>query len=127
MAYLTIQELPRFGVSIKILEDFDDDEIQTAIDIASSEADTYLSAYYESELTTYPAALKKHVGSAVLKHLLDTRGRSPLGEDKLIDDNYASALSFYKALQKSEQHLPDTATAPEAGAHVVVAVRQRGW
>lgn len=133
MAYLTIQEMPKYGIRIDILAAYTDEELTTAISIASSEADTYLSAHYEPPLTGYPDALKKHVCSAVLKHLLDTTGRSPLGTDELIDINYKSALAFYKALQKSEQHLPDSTTTPEAGAIVHVgygttsAGGYRGW
>lgn len=124
---------PPDAEALGIIEKFTDAELQTAIEIADSEADTYLTAHYVPPLTGYPKALKKHHAAAVFKHLMDVIGRSPLGDDSLIDDNYKAALAFYKALQKSEQHLPDAGTTPAAGAVVHVASGAtssggyRGW
>lgn len=127
---ITAAELPRYGVPQVTIDRCSDEEIATAIEIGSSEAYCHLSAAYTESLTVVPAALKKHVAACILKHLLDTRGRSPMGDDSLIDTNYDNALKFFKAIQKSEQNLPSD-TVPERDECITVAQRttsgRSGW
>lgn len=131
--YVELQELPKFGVPLRILGGYSDEEVATAMSIASSEADTYLSAHYaELPLSQYPDIIKKHVASAILKNLLDIRGRSPQGDDSTVDNNYALAIKFYENIQKKKQAIPQAAVTPKASNAVVVASAlpdgtPRGW
>jgi len=129
MAYITIDELQRLGCNPSAFDDLSDADLTMAIAAASSEADTYLTAAYDkTPLEQVPLALKLHVARATVYHLMTMRGFSPDGDDRLILENYDRALAFYKALQKSQQNLPNTETTPKRGESVVVssAIR-RGW
>lgn len=128
MAYITEAELAQYGVNERVLRDFSSAQITSAIDAASSEADSYLSAGYEVPLTTYPIALKLHVARATVYHLFTVRGPSPTGSDQVITDNYDRAIRYYRDLQKNLVNIPDTETEPDREENVVVyTTTKRGW
>jgi|SRR5690606_27081349 len=126
--YITIDELPKLGIRAEFLEDVSVEDIETAIAAASSEADCYLSALYETSLTTVPMAVKLHVAKCAVYHLLSVEGFDPRGSDTIIVENYDRAIRFFKDLQKSKQSLPAYATAPEKGELLVaVSSGTRRW
>lgn len=127
--YITTDDLTKYGINAAALEGVSQDDIDTVIAAASSEADCYLSGVYTTPLTTYPIALKMHVAKAAVYHLLGVIGFDPNGSDEIIVKNYERAIAFYKDLQKRQQSLPAAETAPEEddiGA-VVSSAPMRGW
>jgi phage gp36-like protein len=129
-SYITHDELRKLGGSAGVLNRFSEEDIDAALDAASSEADCYLSAGYTTPLTTVPSALKMHVARAAVYHLVSARGFNPQGSDELLERNYDRAISFYKALQKSEQNMPEPPTSPVRDdiVHVVsTTARRERW
>jgi phage gp36-like protein len=127
-SYVTAAELVQLAASANLIDSFAEEELDAAMDAASSEADCYLSAAYTTPLTTVPTALKLHVARAAVYHLLSARGFSPEG-DAPVERNYERALDFYKALQKSQQNIPEEASAPDRDESVVVVSSRarRDW
>ncbi len=129
-SYITEAELRTLGGDGRLFNNASQESLDTAMEAASAEADTYLSASYTVPLTTVSPALKLHVARAALYHFLSTNGFNPNGPDDVIERNYDRALNFYKALQKSQQALPNEVTEPDRDdiVHVVsTTARRERW
>ena len=129
-AYITHDEFHRWGIKYEDLDSdkINSDDIDAAILAASSEADCYLTAYYDTPLTAIEPALKLHVARAATFHLMSIVGFNPVGSDDLLVGNYDRALRFYKDLQKSQQTMPaSTAPAKQDAQFVVSSAPKRGW
>jgi phage gp36-like protein len=133
MATQYISQAEFFMLGIKE-EDLDSDkvnpeDIDIAILSASSEADFYLTAYYDTPLTEIPPALKMHVARAATYHLMSIVGFNPIGSDELLEKNYDNAKKFYKDIQKGQQTIPagDVSPAKKDGQYVVSSLPKRGW
>jgi phage gp36-like protein len=130
-AYITHDEFFRLAYPQHAFDSLgaNPEDLDTAIEAASSEASCHLVALHDTPLTLVPDAIKLHVARAALYHLLSFRGFSATGADEMVERNYARALSFYRQVQKSQVTLPDNETEPDKQpAHVVVSSRpQRGW
>lgn len=128
MAYITRDEFENLGASDRILARFSDDRIDLAMEAASSEADTYFcGAFSETPLEEIPLAVKMHVARAALYHLLSPNF-SPDADNQIVLVNYDNAKAFYKAVQKSQQNLPQSQTVPTRDECVVVSSNvRRGW
>lgn len=117
------------GINAKALARVSLDELENAIDIGSSEADCYLSGIYDVPLSEVPVAVKKHVASCVVYHLMSVNGFSPAGSDQIIVDNYDRAIRFFKDVQKQQQSLstPETKPDKQDSVFVVSSSRPRRW
>lgn len=127
-AYITLDELADLGAPPAALRGIDEAVKQKAILAASSEADSYLQARYGTPLTLVPEALKKHIARLASADLLDRRGRSPDGDDKLISDYRNDAIRYFNSIAKGLATLGPTETSPShTTAPDVESECERGW
>lgn len=126
--YITLDELADFGAPPAALRGIDETVKLKAILAASSEADSYLQARYGTPLTLVPDVLKKHIARLASADLLDRRGRSPDGDDKLISDYRNDAIRYFQSVAKGLATLGPVETAPaHTTAPDVDSECDRGW
>jgi len=128
MAYITIAELDRLGITPDALCDVSNTAKLEAIEAASSEADSYISSRYVTPLATVPLVVKFHVARLASAMLIDGRGRQVDGDDRTIDMMRAAAIKFFERVSSGVATLGPTEVAPAViESPDVDSDDDRGW
>lgn len=94
MAYATIADLERYGVSSAALGP-SYDSLEPQLEAASSIADSYLRLHYKLPLSTpYPAALVEAVARIAAFNILSVRGYNPEGDAGMLESRYRAAMKW---------------------------------
>jgi hypothetical protein len=107
MAYLTIPEWELLATRPEDLDklEFSPEQVQAQLDAVSDEADDYLrKGGYAVPIPTpsVSRALKRHLANYAYANLYDIFGRTPEGDDSLIDKNREACLAYLRMLAARE-------------------------
>jgi phage gp36-like protein len=129
MAYATIEDILALAMSHEGLgDDFEEDEINQALEAASSEADSRIATRHPTPLTSWPRAVRLHVAKMALFHVMSARGYRPGGVDDLIRQGYDDGIRFFRDVADGRAILITAQTAPKAtGKPSVCSEPDRGF
>jgi phage gp36-like protein len=88
-------------------------QVQKALEVASSEAEGYLSTRYKPPFSVWPESLRLHVAQLAAYYLMTRTGYAPGSEgNELILQGYEMAISWLEKVASGRITLPLHTTSP---------------
>lgn len=107
MAYATVDDLNNL-VKEEMMMGLTEQDKQTALNLASAEADPYLASQFKLPLVSWGQGLRNKICQIALWYLLRRRGFKPGGgEYELCRLEYEDSLSFFRQISSQRICPPD--------------------
>lgn len=126
--YATSDELFEI-VPAEALDGFTEEQLNRALQVASSEIDSLISTRHADPLTAWPDAVRLHTCKMAFYHLMGGRGRAPDsgGPDDLITKGYDDGIRWATKVGMGKANLGSAGSPSPVAVPSVYSDTDRGY